>query len=115
MFSAELEDYSGLEYEPEMSELHNEVISTVASKWYIIGVQLRVRTEDLDKISVNHAFESVDIRCIEVFKLWRRRLHPRAPFTWATMIKVLKTPAVGEITLAENLKVKLARPVAYLF
>ena len=39
----------------------------------------------------------------EVFDHWQRNPTPQRPFCWDTVVKVLKSPAVNEPELANNL------------
>ena len=77
----------------------NEVaIETI--KWKEIAIGLEVSSIEIDRISA----ESREIQeCFRrVFDRWQRE--NRRPFKWETIIDVLKSPAVGENTLAQQLK-----------
>ena len=41
-------------------------------------------------------------RIMDIFYEWKERGHP--PYTWATIIDVLKSPLVGEVELAQELE-----------
>ena len=94
---------AGLQSEPELADLMNEVAAEIPGKWHDVGIQLKLSTSDLDclrtlSLPTSQLFSSV-------FTLWKKRTTD--DYSWATIIKVLKTPAVDEIRLAEKLNTKL--------
>ena len=90
----------------------NEIAAVIPSKWRAVGIQLSLSRGTLDSIQSNHAgkpqlcHDSFE----EVFGTWKDQATTGAtcsPYTWLTMIDALKTPAVGEVALAESLEQKL--------
>ena len=86
--------YDGLESEPELSDLMNEVTSKVSAKWKQISIQLGLTPNDPIQ------------RITTVFKVWKKRA--TKPYTWSTVIEVLNAAAVDEIRLAKELTTKLS-------
>ena len=86
----------------------NGVAAIIPAKWRAVGIQLGLPSATLDTIqsqaagrpdSNMHAFE-------QVIDQWQRQ--GPSPYTWRTIIDALKTPAVGEIALADEFEVKYA-------
>ena len=105
LFIADLDSkYAGLESEPELSDLMNEVASKVPSKWRQISIQLGLTLNDQERFmdvtsgDHNQCFTSV-------FKVWKSR--ETRPYTWSTVIEALESPAVDEMRLARELRTKL--------
>ena len=97
------ERYAGIESEPELSDLMNEVASKVSSKWKIISIQLGLTHNDQECFIASN---SDPIHCLaSVFKVWRSRV--TKPYTWSTIIEALEAPSVDEVRLAQELTTKL--------
>lgn len=81
-----------------MCDLLNKVASRALSKWKRMGLQLELEQHELDAIrSQDH------VTCYSrVFDLWKKRTHP--PFTWATVLKALRAPILGENELAQEIE-----------
>ena len=96
--------YAGLESEPELSDLMNEVASKVPAKWKDISIQLGLTLSDqkhfmeLTLGDPKHCFTFV-------FTVWKSRA--TRPYTWSTVIQALESPAVDEMRLAQELRTKL--------
>ena len=90
----------------------NEIAAVIPSKWRAVGIQLSISKGTLDSIQNNHGWKPQT--CLdsfeEVFGVWKDQATTGAtcsPYTWQTMIDALKTPAVGEVALADSLEQKL--------
>ena len=96
--------YSGLESEPELSDLMNEVASKVSAKWKEISIQLGLTLNDQKYFMELTLGDSK--QCFTfVFTVWRSRA--TKPYTWSTVIEALEAPAVDEKRLAQELRAKL--------
>ena len=84
----------------------NEIASVIPAKWRVVGIQLGLSAGTLDGIqSENGSMPNSCLMSFEkVFTEWKQQ-HPK-PYTWDTIIGVLRTPSVGEIALAEALCTK---------
>ena len=127
LFVADLgSKYFGLESEPELSDLMNEVASKVPAKWKQISIQLGLTPEDQ-----KHFMELTSgdpLQCFtSVFRVWKSRAtrpytdwksratrpytdwksRATRPYTWSTVIEALESPAVNEMRLAQELRKKL--------
>ena len=91
---------AGLEAEPKLSDLMNEVAAKIPSRWREVGIQLEISNE---KLSCFTSTVLDNFSC--VFTIWKTEA--TSPYKWSTLIDALKAPAVNEITLAEKLKNKL--------
>ena len=103
---------TGIQDPPSLKDLMNEVAAVIPSKWRAVGVQLSLSGGILDSIQNKHAGKVK--ACLdsfeEVFRTWKDQATTGvtcSPYTWLTMIDALKTPAVGEVALAESLEQKL--------
>ena len=97
---------AGLESEPELPDLMNEVAAEIPSKWRDVGVQLGVEHSVLEGIATislgdtNHCYSNVFIR-------WKNQHLETHPYTWSTIVHALESRAVGEKRLASSIKNKL--------
>ena len=94
----------GIYSEPEISDLMNEVAAKIPAQWRAIGLQLKLTVDDLDGIDMMRHGCPLDFFSY-MLTMWKKK-NP-SPFKWATIIEVLKSPAVGERSLAEELRKKL--------
>ena len=90
----------------------NEVAAVIPSKWKAVGVQLSLSGGTLNSIQMSHGWKPIACHDSfeEVFRTWKDQATTGttcSPYTWLTMIDALKTPAVGEVALAESLEQKL--------
>ena len=70
------------------------------SKWYDVGVNLRISPDTLDVIRENE--RNICDPCFrEMLKVWLRRTEPRP--TWMYLAKALTSPMVGYGHLADKL------------
>ena len=87
-----------------MSDLLNQVASRALNKWDMIALQLGIEPHQLNAIKTVNLGDPM--KCyMEVFSLWQNKAE--RPFTWATIIDALKAPMVGEVKLAEDIKMWL--------
>ena len=87
---------------PTFQGLMNSVAVKTRSKWFEIGVQLGFTPDKLNALDKQHRGDS-NLIFADIFSTWEKQ--PRnMPFTWSTVIDVLKSPLVGEITLAQNIQ-----------
>ena len=96
--------YAGLESEPELSDLMNEVASQVPAKWRQISIQLGLTPSDQEcfiALSPNDPLQCFT----SVFRVWKNRA--TRLYKWSTVIQALESPAVDEKRLAQELRTKL--------
>ena len=97
---------AGLDSEPDLSDLSNEIAAEIPSKWRDMGQQLGLDQGLLEGIALispgdtNHCYSNV-------FTRWKNKNLTTHPYTWSTVVQALKTPAVGEERLANGIKNKL--------
>ena len=91
---------------PELPDLMNKIASAIPAKWRAVGIQLGLSTGTLDGIqSENGSKPNSCLQSFEkVFTEWKQQ--NAKPYTWDTIIGVLRTPSVDEIALAEALCTK---------
>lgn len=88
---------------PELIDLLN-YLHGKATKWYDIGIQLHLSTEELDAIKcdsngVNECFRKMLMK-------WRSKAHPLP--TWRALIAALRARAIDEQVLAAELEAHLS-------
>ena len=95
-------DPVSLDSEPSLPHLLDKVAAVIPSKYELIGLQLRLSLAELQVIGPRHPTLEEHHRAFgEMFGVWRRRGSP--PYTWITLINVLRSPSVGEVLLSNEL------------
>ena len=79
----------------------------ISSRWYDLGVQLRIDVGDLDNIKKNNPVVNECLR--EMLKIWLKQVAPYP--TWNALINVLKCPVINEQQLANKLQTKCTTDV----
>ena len=78
----------------------NHVAAKTKNSWYQVGIQLKI---DLATLNEYDTQSSDAMRCYtNVFAEWKRA--DKVPYTWATIIKVLKSDAVSEKDTASSVR-----------
>ena len=91
-----------LDSEPSLPHLMDKVAAVIPHKYELIGLQLRLSLAELQVIGPRHPTLEEHHRVFgEMFGVWRRR--GSLPYTWRTLINVLRSPSVGEVLLSEQL------------
>eukprot|EP00731_Ephydatia_muelleri_P012653 Em0006g1547a len=90
-----------LDSEPSLPLLMDKV-AKIPSKCWAIGLQLGLTTAELQAICPQQqGLENYHRAFGEIFGEWMRRRS--LPYTWRTLINVLRSPSVGEVLLSEQL------------
>ena len=82
-----------------------EELHECRSKWYDVGLKLRVPVGTLDSIE-KHGNDSTCLR--EVLKHWLKNVI--RPATWEALVNALDSQTVGEHKLASRLRLKYCQP-----
>ena len=91
-----------LDSEPSLQYLMDKVAAVIPSKCWAIGLQLGLTTAELQAICPQQqGLENYHRAFGEIFGEWRRR--GSLPYTWRTLIGVLKSASVGQVLLSEQL------------
>lgn len=93
---------------PELDELVEE-LHEVKTKWFNIGIQLKVPVYKLKEIETN-TNNNVERAFCEMIVEWLKS-KTREP-TWADIVKALRSRSVDEQRLAENLERRFCAPPA---
>jgi hypothetical protein len=89
----------GTEHPPTHLDLMNCIAASIPTRWRDVGLQLGLRTADLDAIEVQHGSDcNRSFSC--VFSTWENQL--TKPFTWHTLLQALTSPLVAENRLAQQ-------------
>ena len=95
-------DSVSLDSEPSLPLLMDKVAAVIPSKCWAIGLQLDLTAAELQAICPQHQGLANHHRAFgEIFDVWRRCRS--LPYTWRTLIDVLRSPSVGEVLLSEQL------------
>ncbi len=79
----------------------NDALLDIASKWYMLGLQLRIGPGMLD--TIDEKYSKNPNKCLlEVLKDWLKK----GEASWEKVIEALESRAVGETGLARKLKEK---------
>ena len=91
-----------LQKKPEFCQLVEKVGPKVKAKWIILGCVLHMDMNELNTIQINNP---ECLHCLmNMLDQWKNNADPRVPYTWATIIKALKSPLVKEENLAEEVE-----------
>ena len=95
------------DHTPQLGDRMNDVAAVIPAKWRLVGDQLKLPIGTLDEIQDQNAWRSNSSKNSfeQVFAKWRSL--GTSPYTWKTMINALRSPAVGEVTLANELNLKV--------
>ena len=94
---------AGLDSEPELPDLMNEVAAKIPSKWRDIGLQLGVDQGALKEIAAISPGDT-NLCYTNVFTRWKNQNSMTHPYTWSTIVHALQTRAVGEERLAYEIR-----------
>ena len=94
---------AGLEIEPKLPNLMNEVAAVIPDKWRDIGIHLGLSHRVLEGIATISP-RNTNLCYSNVFTLWENQNSTTHPYTWSTIVKVLQAPSVGEEKLAIKIK-----------
>ena len=84
--------------EPELHDLMSHIARETPTKWYEVGIQLKIKTSMLDGFEEQTRDQAR--LYIKMFEQWRRG--HEVPYTWTTIIDALE--AVGERTVASDIR-----------
>ena len=88
--------------EPSLPHLIDKVAAVIPHKYEMVGLQLGLSLAELQVIGPRHPTLEEHHRAFgEMFGVWRRRGSP--PYTWRTLIDVLRSASVGEVLLSDQL------------
>ena len=91
-----------LDSEPSLPLLMDKIAAVIPNKCWAIGLQLGLSPAELQAIfPQQQGLESHHRAYGEIFDVWRRRRS--LPYTWRTLINVLRSPSVGEVLLSDEL------------
>ena len=91
-----------LDSEPSLSALIDKVAVVIPHKYEMVGLQIGLTPGELQVIGPRHPkLEDYHRAFGEMFGVWKRRGSP--PYTWGTIIDVLRTASVGEVLLSDQL------------
>jgi len=90
---------SCLQNEPQLHELMDLVASRIQGKWRDVGIQLYLDEGELSSIAESEG--QYPLRCFtSVFTTWKKK--QTRDFSWETLLSALRTKAVGENRLADE-------------
>ncbi|KAL5506638.1 hypothetical protein EMCRGX_G008338 [Ephydatia muelleri] len=102
MWFGESSAKASLDNEPSLQHLMEKVAAVIPGKYEMVGLQLGLTLAELKAMRPQHqCLEDYHRAFGEIFDVWRRRGSP--PYTWGTLIDVLRRPGVDEIQLSIKL------------
>ena len=85
---------------PELKDLMSQVAAKTKNSWLQVGIQLDI---DMATLSSYEAQSRDPMRCYaQLFDSWKSSNKPA--YTWATIIRVLKSDAVNEVAVADSVR-----------
>ena len=92
--------------EISLSQFSESVAAVIPDKWRNVGIILNISQPQLNAIDQRHRGEAM--ACFsEVFSMWQQQATPdNNPVKWSTLVRVLKSPYVEEVALAESIRSK---------
>lgn len=94
-------DRDPLQNAPDTKDLMNKVAVKALDVWDKVALELDIDKGQIKSIKRAKMDEALDCY-MEVFDIWERRTIP--PYTWATIIQVLRKPTVNKTDLAKQLE-----------
>ena len=86
---------------PDLLDLLNKVAAEATDKWELVAAQLGIKPSRIN--SIGTVKQGQPIKCYtEIFDMWERKGSP--PYTWATIINVLRAPSIEEGGIANKLQ-----------
>ena len=82
-----------------MNDLLDRVASRAMDKWEVVGLQLNIELHQLR--TIQKSSQSTVLCFAEIFDIWERKSDP--PFTWATIVRALRSPIVNENNVAKEI------------
>ena len=97
-----------MDSEPSLPHLAEKVASVIPHKYEMVGLQLGLTPSQIQTIRPLHqSLEDYHRAFGEIFGVWKRS--GSLPYTWRTIIGVLRTASVGEVRLSEELTTWIAQ------
>ena len=94
------------DHTPKLDDLMNDVAAVIPAKWRFVGVQLKLPNGTLDEIQAQNARRPDECKHSFEQVLTKWKSLGTSPYTWETMINALRSRAVGEVALADELNAK---------
>ena len=82
----------------------NDLASLIPNKWRRVGIQLGLTNNQLDAVAQN-TLDPID-QFMKVLDWWQKLENTRRPCSWTTIVEVLRSNAVQEERMAEQLERK---------
>ena len=85
---------------PTLQHLDAFVRPLIADKWYNLGLQLQLATEDIEMIKANHPNDASKA-CTAMFLLWLQK-YPTS--SWNSLILAIKGPGIEKHDVAAKIE-----------
>ena len=92
---------------PELRDLMNEIAAEIPDKWKEVGIELGLATSDIKRIETDIPTHKSNPCYVEVFHIWKT--NDVEAYTWATVLKTLRTKLVNAHGLARTLESRLTK------
>ena len=91
-------------HRPTKDQQMTELIE-VSCKWELVGIQLLVPDWKLGIMERENRDQCKEC-LMKVLEYWRKHAGPNNPFSWETIVTILKSRSIGNIRLAEDIEQK---------
>lgn len=82
--------------EPDLNDLVRRLGPKVKDNWQIIAILLDIDVVDVASVRNNSFVNRNPILCLlEILNIWKRKMDDRRPYSWRTVIEILKDPLMG--------------------
>ena len=92
---------------PELGDLMNEIATEIPDRWREVGIGLGLVASDIKRIETDIPTHKSYPCYMEVFDIWKT--NSVEAYTWATVLKTLRTKLVNAHGLARTLESRLAK------
>ena len=95
--------YKTIDHPPTQTKLLAALVPRLSIKWHAIGLGLGLSPQQLEEVQGNRP-DDRDGCLKDVLMMWEDNATDDKPYTWATMLDVLRSRKIGEEALANYLQ-----------
>ena len=95
--------YKTIDHPPIQTELITVLIPRLSIKWHAIGLGLGLSPQQLEEVQDNRP-DDRDACLKDVLMMWEDNATDDKPYTWATMLDVLRSWKIREEEFADYLQ-----------
>ena len=92
-----------IDHPPTQTELITVLVPRLSRKWMAIGIALNLNPDQLEEVHGNRP-DDPDTCLKDILLMWEDSATDDKPYTWATMLDVLRSWKIREEGLADYLQ-----------